>query len=206
MSEKKGYQLPDLPYAYNALLPQISEEQLKIHHQKHHQAYINGANGIFEKMDKARKEKTDFDVKAVAKELSWNIAGHLMHYMFWYNLAPAGKGGGGKPSGKLAEAIESEFGSFERFKDEFTKAANSVEGSGWAALTYCKLTGRPIIMQIEKHNVNVIPHFQVLMVLDVFEHAYYIDYKNLRAKFVDAFWEIVNWKEVEKRFAEAFKL
>ena len=161
MSEKKGYQLPDLPYAYNALMPQISEEQLKIHHSKHHQAYVNGANALFEKMDKARKEKTDFDVKAVAKELSWNIAGHLMHYMFWYNLAPAGKGGGGKPSGKLAEAIESEFGGFDRFKDEFTKAANGVEGSGWAALSYCKLTGRPIIMQIEKHNVNVIPHFQV---------------------------------------------
>ena len=201
----KMYALPDLPYAYNALAPQISEEQLKIHHLKHHQAYITGANGIFEKIDKARKEKTDFDVKAVAKELSWNIAGHLMHYLFWTNMAPAGKGGGGKPSGKLAEAIEKEFGSFERFKDEFTKAAVGVEGSGWAVLTYCKLTERPIIMQVEKHNVNVIPHFHVLLVLDVFEHAYYIDYKNLRAKFVEAFWDIVNWAEAEKRFAESFK-
>jgi len=202
MAEKKAYKLPELPYAYNALAPQISEEQLKIHHSKHHQAYVNGANALFEKLDKARKEKAELDVKAVAKELSWNIAGHLLHSLFWNNLAPAGKGEG-KPSGKLAEAIDKEFGSFDRFKDEFSKAANSVEGSGWAGLTYCKLTGRPVIMQIEKHNMNIIPGYPVLMVCDVFEHAYYIDYKNLRAKFVDAFWKIVNWKEVEKRFADA---
>jgi superoxide dismutase, Fe-Mn family len=200
MADKKFYSLPELPYAYNALAPQMSEEQLKIHHQKHHQAYVTGANALLEKMDKARKEKTDFDVKSALKELSWNLGGHKLHSFFWKNLAPAGKGGGGKPSGKLAEAIEQEFGSFERFKDEFSKAANSVEGSGWAALTYCRETGRPFIMQIEKHNNNVFPSFRILMVIDVFEHAYYIDYKNLRAKFVEAFWEIVNWPQVEKKF------
>jgi Fe-Mn family superoxide dismutase len=199
--------LPNLPYDYNALAPQISEEQLKIHHQKHHQAYVNGANMILEKLDKARKEKTDLDVKSTLKELSWNIGGHVLHSLFWENLAPASKkgNGGGKPSGRLAEAIDAEFGSFDRFKEEFTKAANSVEGSGWAALSYCHKTGRPMIMQIEKHNTNVFPGFSVLMVIDVFEHAYYIDYKNLRGKFVDAFWEIANWKEVEKRFAQVLK-
>jgi len=117
---------------------------------------------------------------------------------------PAGKGGG-KPSGVLGDAIEREFGSFERFKKEFTQAAVSVEGSGWAALTFCRQTNRPIIMQIEKHNTNVYPMFRILMVLDVFEHAYYIDYKNERAKFVDAFWNIVNWDAVNKRLEEAMK-
>jgi Fe-Mn family superoxide dismutase len=204
MEKTKFYKLPELPYGYGDLKPHVSEEQLKIHHQKHHQAYVNGANAILERLDKARKDGTDVDVKATLKELSWNIGGHLLHSLFWGNLAPAGKGGG-KPGGALGGAIDKEFGSFERFKKEFTAAATSVEGSGWAALTLCKQTSRPMIMQIEKHNTNVYPMFRILMVLDVFEHAYYIDYKNERAKFVDAFWNIVNWDEVNKRLKEALK-
>jgi superoxide dismutase, Fe-Mn family len=192
-----SYSLPQLPYGYKDLEPQISEQQLKIHHEKHHQAYVTGANALFEKMDKARKEGAEFDVKATLKELSFQIGGHLLHSLFWANLAPAGKGG--KPDGPIGEAIEKEFGSFERFKSEFTKAAISTEGSGWAALSFCKMAGKPIIMQIEKHNVNVIPMFTILLVLDVFEHAYYIDYKNDRAKFVETFWQIVNWDEVNNR-------
>jgi Fe-Mn family superoxide dismutase len=204
MEKTKFYKLPELPYGYGDLKPHMSEEQLKIHHQKHHQAYVNGANAILERLDKARKDGTDVDVKSTLKELSWNIGGHLLHSLFWGNLAPTNKGGG-KPSGVLGDALEREFGSFERFKKEFTAAAVSVEGSGWAALTVCKQTSRPIIMQIEKHNTNVYPMFRILMVLDVFEHAYYIDYKNERAKFVDAFWNIVNWDEVNKRFKEVLK-
>lgn len=199
------YVLPQLPYDYKELQPYISEEQLKIHHQKHHQAYVNGANAILERLDKARKDGADLDVKSTLKELSWNIGGHVLHGMFWGNLAPAGKGGGGQPKGALGDAINKEFGSLERFKKEFTQAAVSVEGSGWAALTRCRQTGRLIIMQIEKHNTNVYPAFRILMVLDVFEHAYYIDYKNDRAKFVDAFWSIVNWNEINKRLEEAQK-
>ena len=206
MEKSKMYSLPQLPYDYKALQPSISEEQLKIHHQKHHQAYVNGANAILEKLDKARKDGTDVDIKATLKELSWNIGGHMLHGLFWSNLAPAGKGGGGQPKGSyLGDAITKEFGSFERFKKEFSQAAGSVEGSGWAALTRDKQTSRPMIMQIEKHNTNVFPGFEILMVLDVFEHAYYIDYKNDRAKFVEAFWNIVNWSEVGKRFEEALK-
>jgi len=196
------YSLPKLPYGYGDLAPYMSEEQLRIHHSKHHQAYVNGANAILERFDKARKEGTDLDVKSALKELSWNIGGHLMHSLFWGNLAPAGKGGEGKPNNTLADQIEKEFGSFERFRKEFTQAAVSVEGSGWAALTYCRQTKRPIIMQVEKHNTNVYPMFRILMVLDVFEHAYYIDYKNDRAKFVEAFWNIVNWEEANKRLEE----
>jgi len=205
LEQTRFYALPKLPYGYRDLEPHMSELQLTIHHQKHHQAYVNGANAILERLDKARKEGTDFDVKATLKELSWNIGGHLLHSLFWGNLAPASRGGGGKPSGALGDAIEKEFGSFERFKKEFTQAAVSVEGSGWAALTFCRQTRRPLIMQVEKHNTNVYPTFRILMVLDVFEHAYYIDYKNDRAKFVEAFWNMVNWSEVNKRLEEASK-
>jgi len=204
LEEAKFYVLPKLPYDYKDLAPYMSEEQLRIHHSKHHQAYVNGANAILQKLDKARKEGTELDIKSTLKELSWNIGGHLLHSLFWGNLAPAGKGSG-KPSGVLGNAVEREFGGFERFKKEFTQAAVSVEGSGWAALTFCRQTNRPIIMQIEKHNTNVYPMFRILMVLDVFEHAYYIDYKNERAKFVEAFWNIVNWDEVNKRLEEAMK-
>jgi Fe-Mn family superoxide dismutase len=195
---EKFYVLPKLPYGYKDLAPYISEEQLRIHYEKHHQAYVNGANAILQKLDKSRKEGTDLDMKATLKELSFNIGGHLLHSIFWGNLAPAGKGGG-KPSGSLGDAIEKEFGSFERFRKEFTQAATSVEGSGWGALAFCRQTKRPIIMQIEKHNTNVYPNFRILMVIDVFEHAYYLDYKNDRGKFVEAFWNIVNWDAVNKR-------
>lgn len=197
MSAVKMFSLPKLPYDYNALAPYMSEEQLKLHHDKHHQAYVNGANAIFEKLDKARKENLDIDMKATLKELSFHIGGHLLHSTFWDNLAPPGKGGG-KPGGAIADAIQKEFGSFERFKKEFTQAATSVEGSGWAALVVQQCVDRPLIMQIEKHNVNVYPAFRLLMVLDVWEHAYYVDYKNDRAKFVEGFWNLVNWDYTEK--------
>jgi len=204
MEKAKYYALPQLPYGYDQLQPYISKEQLALHHQKHHQAYVNGANAIFEKLDKARKEGTDFDVKATLKELSFHIGGHLLHSLFWANLAPSGKGGG-KPSGNLGAAIEKEFGSFDRFRKEFSLAATSVEGSGWAALSLCRETNRPIVMQIEKHNTNVYPAFAILMVIDVWEHAYYLDHKNERAKFVDAFWNIVNWDEVDNRLGRILK-
>jgi Fe-Mn family superoxide dismutase len=204
MVEGKFYSLPDLPYGYNALVPHMSEEQLKIHHDKHHMAYVKGANAILEKLDKARSENTDLDIKATLKELSFQIGGHVLHSLFWGNLAPAGKGGG-SPASTMAKEIENEFGSYERFKKEFSQAAAGVEGSGWAALTYCMQTKRLIIMQIEKHNTNVYPMFGIVLVIDVFEHAYYIDYKNERAKFIDAFWNIVNWAEVNKRLENLLK-
>ena len=187
-----------MPYGYKDLEPHMSEEQLKIHHDKHHQGYVNGANAILEKLEKVRREGIDLDVKSTLKTLSFNIGGHILHSLFWPNLAPTDKGGG-KPGGVLEDTIDKEFKSFERFKKEFTQAASTVEGSGWAALAFCRQTNRPIIMQVEKHNNNVYPMFRILMVLDVWEHAYYLDYKNQRGKFVDAFWNIVNWDEVNKR-------
>jgi Fe-Mn family superoxide dismutase len=205
METNKFYVLPDLPYGYSDLAPYISEQQLRIHHDKHHLAYVNGANAAFEKLDAARKSNADLDVKATLKELSFNIGGHILHKLFWPTMAPPGKGGGGAPKGKLTDAINDEFGSFDRFKAEFGKAAATTEGSGWAALALDKLTNRPIIMQIEKHNVNVYPNFRIVMVLDVWEHAYYLDYKNERPKFVDAFWNIVNWETVNDRFEDVLE-
>jgi len=143
LEQNKSYTLPQLSYGFKDLEPYISEQQLTIHYQKHHQAYVNGANNILQKLDKARKENADLDIKSTLKELSFNIGGHLLHSLFWGNLAPAGKGGGGKPGGALGDALEKEFGSFDRFKKEFTTAATSVEGSGWAVLARCALTGRP---------------------------------------------------------------
>jgi len=198
------YTLPNLPFNYQDLQPYISEQLLTIHHQKHHNAYVAGANAILERLDKARKEGSDIDVKAALKELSWNIGGHLLHSLFWETLAPANNTTE-KPDGLLAQEIDKEFGSFERFTSEFTKTAMTVEGSGWAALTYCKKTGRLIIMQVEKHNTNVYPMFGILMVLDMFEHAYYLDYKNDKGKFVEAFWKIVNWDKVNKRLEYILK-
>ena len=200
MEKIKSFTLPKLSYDYNALAPYISEPQLTLHHDKHHQAYVNGANAIFEKLDKARSENADLDNKALLKELSFNVGGHLLHTTFWENMAPAGKGGG-KPGGAVADMIDMGFGSFERFKKEFTMAATSTEGSGWAALAVHPCIGRPLIMQIEKHNVNVYPTFNILMVLDVWEHAYYLDYKNERPKFVEAFWNLVNWDKVNKNLS-----
>ena len=205
MDANKFYSLPKLPYDYKALAPAMSEEQLTLHHTKHHNAYVTGANALLQKFDAARKENADLDMKAVLKELSFHVGGFRLHNLFWGNLAPAGKGGGGIPKGELAQALDAEFGKFDRFKKEFTQAAASVEGSGWAALSYCGMTGRPIILQIEKHNVNVVPGFTILMVLDVWEHAYYLDYKNDRPKFIEAFWSIVNWDEVNKRLVGFLK-
>lgn len=194
----KLYTLPKLPFGLKDLEPHISEEQLSIHHQKHHQGYVNGSNTTLEKLEDARKNDSEIDMKSTLKTLSFNIGGHKLHSLFWSNLAAAGKGGG-KPGGALGDVIEKEFVNLERFKKEFTQAANTTEGSGWGALTFDEKTQRPIIMQIEKHNNHVYPGLKILMVLDVWEHAYYIDYKNDRGKFVDIFWNIVNWDEVNRR-------
>ncbi len=150
-------------------------------------------------------DNAHFDTKATFKELSFYIGGHVLHSLYWGNLAPPDMGGGEKPSGALAKIINAEFGSFERFKKLFAQAAVSADRLGWAALTFYRGTNRPIIMQVEKHNNNIHPMSRILMVLDVWEHAYYLDYRNDRDKFVEAFWNIVNWAEVNKRLEDVMK-
>jgi superoxide dismutase, Fe-Mn family len=193
------YKLPDLPYGYKDLEPYISAEVLTLHHDKHHAAYVNAANALLEKIQDARDKNSELDYKSVSKALSFNVAGHILHETFWKNMSPKS---GGKPAGELAKVIDENFGSFERFKTEFSETAKSVEGSGWALLTYHKEHGSLNIIQIEKHNVNLYPEQKILLCLDVWEHAYYLDYKNDRGKFVENWWNIVNWQEVEKRFSE----
>lgn len=196
--------LQDLPYGYKDLEPYISEEVLKLHHDKHHATYVNAANILIDKIQDARDKNLELDYKSILKSLSFNIGGHIMHETFWKVMAPySAEALRGKPVGKLAEAIEKEFGSFERFKTEFSETAKSVEGSGWAILSFNKNYGAEgglSILQVEKHNINFYPEQKILLCLDVWEHAYYLDYKNDRAKFVENWWNLVNWEEVEKRF------
>jgi Fe-Mn family superoxide dismutase len=193
------YELPSLPYSYNALEPYISAQIMEIHHAKHHKGYVDGANAALEKLLKAR-EGAEVDVKAILKEYSFNLGGHILHTLFWQNMKP---NGGGEPGGELLDEINKVFGSFSVFKKLFTQAAVSVEGSGWAMLVYDELRDSLSIIQVEKHNLNVVPGLIPLLVIDVWEHAYYLQYQNQRAKFVDAWWNVVNWSDVEKRFAKA---
>lgn len=194
------YNLPNLPYGYKDLEPYMSEEVLKLHHDKHHAGYVTAANALLDKIDSARKSGEVIDFKSVSKSLSFNVAGHILHEIFWKIMAPADSGKN-KPSGKILKAIERDFGSFERFKLEFTETAKAVEGSGWAVMSYHKEHGNLNIIQIEKHNVNLYPEQTILLCLDVWEHSYYLDYKNDRAKFIENWWNIVNWEEVERRLA-----
>ena len=180
----------------------MSEEVLILHHDKHHAAYVNAANALIEKIQDAREKNAELDYKSVLKALSFNAGGHILHETFWKVMAPENSGKN-KPSGKVLKEIEKEFGSFERFKTEFSETAKSVEGSGWAILAFNKELKSLSLIQVEKHNVNFYPGQKVLLCLDVWEHAYYLDFKNDRAKFVENWWNIVNWDEVEKRFSEA---
>jgi len=196
---KNLYILPQLPYPYDGLEPCISSEIMTLHHQKHHKSYVDNANKLLEKIWEAREKNLELDFKSVLKSLSFNVAGHTLHCLFWVVMAPTNSGKN-QPSGKILEAIENEFGSFNQFKKEFSQAALSVEGSGWAALTYDKENDKLLIMQMEKHNLNYYPEHKILLPLDVWEHAYYLDYKNDRVKYIESWWEVVNWEEVEKRF------
>ena len=193
----KKYTLPELPYGYKELQPFLSEELLTIHHTKHHRGYVDGNNKILEAMEEARQSGKDLDMKKFSKELSFNLGGHILHSLFWNNMAPAGKGG--EPEGNLKEILETGFGSVEEFKKEFNATALSAEGSAWAALVLCPITKQPLLTQIEKHNVNMYPQANILLVLDVWEHAFYLDYKNVKKDFVEGFWKAVNWKEVSGR-------
>jgi Fe-Mn family superoxide dismutase len=198
----KKYELPPLPYSYEALEPYISREIMTLHHTKHHQAYVTGANAALERLEKQRKGENPENVRGILRDLSFNLSGHKLHAVFWPNMAPSGKGGG-TPGGRLADQINRDFGSFEAFKKQFSDAAKNVEAVGWAILTYDAESDTLLIYQVEKQNFMHPPDLPLLLTLDVWEHAYYLQYKNDRASYVDNWWNVVNWDDVEKRFAKA---
>ena len=195
----KKYTLPDLPYKANALEPTISEKIMTFHHDKHHQAYVTGTNAALERLEKLRSGQNTENIKGILRDLSFNLSGHKLHAVFWPNMAPQGKGGG-KPGGRIADNINKDFGSFENFKKQFSDAAKNVEGSGWAALTYDAEIDSLLIYQVEKQNFMHPPNLPLLLTLDVWEHAYYIDVGPDRARYVDAWWNVANWDDAESRF------
>jgi Fe-Mn family superoxide dismutase len=185
-----------LPYKYDALEPVISKKIMELHHDKHHKSYVDGANTALEKLEKFRKGEVELDIRATLRDLSFHMNGHVLHSIFWPNMRPPEENN--KPGGKIADLINKNFGSFEAFKKEFGNAAKTVEGSGWAILVKDEENNLYVI-QVEKHNLMHIAELKPLLVLDVWEHAYYLDYLNDRGKYVDSWWKVVNWDDVEKR-------
>ncbi|HOC07970.1 MAG: superoxide dismutase [Clostridiales bacterium] len=193
------YVLPDLPYPYNALEPHMDEETVRIHHDMHHNGYVNGLNNALDKLEEARKQQDFALIKHWERELAFNGAGHMLHTLYWESMSPHG---GGQPRGRLANQIESDFGGFESFVKEFSAAAAAVEGSGWALLVYLPEEARLAIVTVEKHQNLLLPGAVPLLALDVWEHAYYLKYKNKRADFIKNWWNLVNWRGVEYRFED----
>ncbi|NUU75628.1 Fe-Mn family superoxide dismutase [Paenibacillus xylanilyticus] len=198
-----GHTLPPLPYAYNALEPHIDEMTMRIHHDKHHQSYVDGLNVAEKKLAESRKKNNFELVKHWERELAFNGAGHYLHTIFWTIMNPRG---GGKPSGMLAEQIKRDFGSYEAFKNQFTEAANKVEGGGWALLVWSPRAHRLEILQAEKHQNLSQSDIVPLLPLDVWEHAYYLKHQNERKKYIEDWWNVVYWPAVAERYETARKL
>jgi superoxide dismutase, Fe-Mn family len=191
------YVLPELPYAYDALEPHLSAEILELHHGKHHKAYVDGANATFEKLSVARSSGEFGTINQLEKNMAFHLSGHVLHSLFWTNLAPDA---GGPPEGELAAAITDNFGAYDAFRAQLTEAAMNVQGSGWGALSWEPMAGRLIVEQVYDHQGNVGQGGPPLLVLDMWEHAYYLQYKNVKKDWVDAFWNLVNWPDVASRF------
>ena len=194
------YTLPDLPYDYAALEPHISGQIMELHHSKHHAAYVTGANTALEQLADAR-DKGDFTyVNKLEKDLAFNLGGHTNHSIFWTNLSPDG---GDKPTGDLESAITDHFGSFDKFTAHFTAAALGVQGSGWSILAWDTLGQRLNILQLFDQQGNI-PAAQIpIVLLDMWEHAFYLQYKNVKADYVKAWWNVTNWADAQARFAAA---
>ena len=195
------YVLPELDYDYAALEPHISGEIMELHHSKHHATYVAGANSAIEQLAAAREDGT-ISTKAplLSKNLAFHLGGHTNHSIFWKNLSP---NGGGQPEGELAEAIKDSFGSFEKFQAQFTATAMGIQGSGWAVLAYDSLSGKLVTFQLFDQQGNVPVGTIPLFMVDMWEHAFYLDYLNVKADYVKAVWNIANWQDVSERLADA---
>ncbi len=194
------YTLPELGYDYAALEPHISGKIMQLHHDKHHQAYVTGANTAIAKLAEARDSGDFANINKLEKDLAFNLAGHVNHTIFWTNLSPDG---GDKPTGELASAIDDNFGSFDKFVAHFTAAAAGIQGSGWGALVWDSLGGKLLVQQYYDHQGNFATGTVPLLLLDMWEHAFYLDYVNVKGDYIKAFWNIADWGNVQKRFEAA---
>lgn len=197
------YQLPDLPYDYSALEPVIAGEIMELHHKKHHNAYVTNLNKAIEQYAEAEKKGDVAAMIALQSAIKFNGGGHVNHSIFWTNLAPTSAGGGTPPTGKLAEAISSTFGSLEKFIEKFNGKTGPIQGSGWGWLGYNKASGSLEIAACPNQDplstVGLIP----LLGVDVWEHAYYLQYKNVRPEYLKAIWQVINWQNVAERYEAA---
>ena len=194
------YELPALPYAYNALEPHLDEQTVRLHHDKHHAGYVAGANAALAKLEVLRKEGDFSTVKGIERDLAFHVSGHVNHTIFWESMGPDG---GGEPKGELATQLNKDFGSFAAFKGQFSAATTQVEGSGWGILAWEPTAKKLVVMQAENHQNTGIQGTIPVMLCDVWEHAYYLNYQNRRADWVASFWNLVNWNAVAKRFTAA---
>ncbi len=201
-----AYELPPLPYPYEALEPHIDAKTMQVHHDLHHKAYVDGLNKALEGLAKARESNDFAAVQQLSRLVAFHGGGHSNHTIFWNNLAPAGKGGGGEPGGDLSAQIRKDFGDFAKLKAHFQAAAVAVEGNGWGVLAWQPALGALTVQTMMNQQNLTILGSAPLLLLDVWEHAYYLKYQNRRAEYVTAFWNIVNWKDVEARFAKAKSL
>lgn len=193
------YTLPDLPYDHAALEPHVSGQIMELHHGKHHAAYVKGANTALEQLEEARAAGDYGLITKLETDLAFNVAGHVLHSLFWQNLGPHG----GRPEGELAEQLDKDFGGFDRFQAHFNAAATSVQGSGWALASWEPTAERIIVQQIRDHQHNHAQGAVPLLTFDAWEHAFYLQYKNVKADFFDALWNVVNWEDVAGRLKAA---
>lgn len=194
------YTLPDLPYDYSALEPHISGAIMQLHHGKHHAAYVKNSNEVLDKLDEARRKEDFSRVAALERTLAFNLSGHILHSILWQNMTPQG---GGAPSGEFASAIQTDFGNFERFRKQLTEVASTIMGSGWAALVWEPIGKRLLITQIYDHQSNLAQAGIPLMVVDAWEHAYYLQYQNRKTEFFESVWNLWNWQDISARYALA---
>lgn len=202
------FTLPDLPYAYNALEPYIDERTMQIHHDKHHGTYVKNLNDAltnYQQIDKLTIEQLLQDLKSVPEEIRTKVrnngGGHYNHSLFWTLMAPNGKGGGGAPSGELGKSIDGAFGNFAGFTEKFSAAGLARFGSGWVWLVANK--GNVAIVDTPNQDNPLMDGKTPVLGLDVWEHAYYLKYQNMRADYIKAWWSVVNWGEVDKRYQAA---
>lgn len=197
-----AYTLPDMPYDYAALEPAITGEILELHHAKHHAAYVKGANDTLEQIAEARDKDalSPTGLVGLEKTFAFNLSGHVLHSIFWQNLSPDG---GDRPDGALADAIDEHLGGFEAFKKQLTVATASVQGSGWGVLAWEPLGRRLIVEQVYDHHGNVGQGTTPLLVFDAWEHAYYLQYRNVRPDYVTRLWDLVDWNDVTARLTAA---